>query len=157
MLTWILATAPAQEIRPEDVAGLAFVLLAIGIMLLIGLAINIVICALLYVAQKRVPAEHRKIDPLAVWLLLIPLFNLVWNFFVYRRIPQSYCSYFNAQGVQGKGDCGETIGLWLAICYACSIIPCVNYIAGPAALVLLIIFLVKIMGLRGEIPEAAAT
>jgi hypothetical protein len=55
------------------------------------------------------------------------------------------------------GDCGKGIGLWYAICAVCCIIPCLNYVAGPAALVLLIIYLVKVMDLKNQIPPQSGT
>jgi len=135
---------------------LAIVLMfAICIGVLIAIAIGVVICLLLYKCLQRVPAEHRKMEPGYAFLLLIPLFNLVWNFFVYQRIPESYASYFKSVGHEDVGDCGRMIGLWFAICSACSIVPLLNWIAGPAALVLLVIFLVKVWGLRGQIPDPA--
>ena len=98
-----------------------------------------------------------------IFLLLIPLFNLVWSFFVFQRIPASFKSYFDARGQTDVGDCGKGIGLWLAICMVSSMVPCVNYVAGPASLVLLIIFLIKAFELRGKVmadtgaPPAAPT
>lgn len=157
LATTFLTSSILAQAADEDLIALGAFLLVMGIALAVMFAISIVICAMLYVAQSRVPAEHRKIEPLMIWLLLIPLFNLVWNFFVFQRIPASYKSYFNAQGRADVGDCGQQIGLWYAICAAASIVPCVNYLAGPASLVLLIIFLVKVFGLRQQIPLTAAT
>ena len=97
------------------------------------------------------PASFRKSEPGLVWLLLIPIFNLVWNFFVFPWIADSYAAYFQSIGRTDVGDAGRGIGLAFAICAACAIVPCINLLAGPAALVLLIIFLVKIYGLKGQI------
>ena len=94
-------------------------------------------------------------EPGLVWLLMIPLVPLVWNFFVYLRLPESYQSYFASVGRTDVGDCGRGIGQWYAICFLACAVPCVNYVAGPAALVLLIIFLVKVMGLKNQIPMTA--
>ncbi len=138
-----------------DAAGLIVMLVFLMVILLISLAITIAICLMLHMVQSRVPVEHQKISPPAIWLLLIPLFGLVWNFFVFQRIPESYKSYFDSVGDTSVGDCGKAVGLWFAICAACSIVPCLNYIAGPASLVLLIIFLVKVFGFRGKIPVSA--
>jgi len=149
--------AQTGQLSEDEVVGLIAMLIIFAIVLVITFAISIVICAMLYVVQKRVPVEHRKIEPLHIWLLLIPFFNIVWNFFVFQRVPASYQSYFNAQGRTDVGDCGKQIGLWYAICAVVSIVPCVNYIAGPAALVLLIIFLVKMFGYRNMIPAEPAT
>jgi len=134
----------------EGVFAIGFFLTVIAIALAISLAIMIVICALLYNAQKAIPPEHRKIEPGLIWLLLIPLFNLIWNFQVFLKVPDSYKSHFDSRGRADVGDCGRGIGLWYSIAAACSIVPCVNYIAAPASLVLLIIFLVKMYGLKAQ-------
>lgn len=159
MMNEIVTTLPmllaAGQPTDEEILGLVAMLMIVIIAIGIGLLISIIVAALLYSIQSRVPAEHRKMDPIMVWLLLIPIFNLIWNFFVFQRIPESYKSYFDAQGRTDVGDCGKTIGLWYAICAVATIVPCLNYLAGPAALVLLIIFMVKMFQLRGMIAAAA--
>ena len=139
------------------IAGLIMAgLITAAITLAILFAILIVICALLHSALARVPPEHRTMEPGLVWLLLIPLFGIVWNFFVFLRIPESYKNYFTAQGRTDVGDCARGVGLWYAICGALLFVPCLNYLAVPAALVLLIIFLVKIFGLKSQISPPAS-
>lgn len=125
----------------------AFILVA----LVIGLAINAVVCWLVSSSLARIPAEHRKMEPGQVWLLMIPCWGIVWNFFVFQRVPESFQSYFASIGRQDVGDCGKQIGLWYAICGVCSFVPLLNYIAGPAGLVLLILSLVKFHQLKSEI------
>ena len=139
--------APPEELLPV-IIGVYGVALAIG--LIIGLGILALVCWLVSTALKAVPEQYREMSTGQVWFLMIPCFNLVWNFFVYQRVPRSFQNYFNAVGQTQHGDCGGQIGLWYAICAACSLIPCVNYIAGPASLVLLIIVIVKLWGLKGE-------
>lgn len=119
--------------------------------LVIGLAINAVVCWLVASSLARIPAEHRKMEPGQVWLLMIPCWGIVWNFFVFQRVPESFQSYFASIGRQDLGDCGKQIGLWYAICGACSFVPFLNYLAGPAGLVLLILNLVKFHQLKSEI------
>ena len=136
---------------PTEVLAGMMVFILIG--LAVALAVAIVLLYLIYSCYQRIPPQHRQMEPWQVWLLLIPLFNLVWNFFVYPKLAKSYQSYFAEQGRTDVGDCGEKIGLWYAICAAVCIIPCVNYVAGPAALVLWIIFLVKALTLKGQIAE----
>ena len=149
----VLATvSDAEAATAAAVLGLVVILVSMAI----TFAIGIVICLILYGCQERVPMEHRKIGAGQIWLLLIPLFSLVWNFFVFLRMPDSYKSYFDAQGRHDVGDCGRGIGLWFAICAAVSLVPCVQYVAAPAALVLLILFLVKMTSLKKELPELAA-
>ncbi len=119
--------------------------------LVIGLIINAVICYFISTWLKKVPAQHRKMEPGMVWLLMIPCFPIVWNFFVFQRVPDSFKSYFDSVGRTDVGDCGKGIGLAYAICAACSIIPLVQYIAGPATLVLMILNLIKINELKSKI------
>ncbi len=127
-------------------AGIFFV-----VILLVGLAIKIVIIVLLSGCLSKIPPEHREMEPGMVWLLLIPCFDIVWNFFVFIKIPKSFQRYFAAQGRTEFGDCGEQIGLWYSICFVGCMVPYVNAVAGIALLVLLIIFLVKVLGLKGQI------
>lgn len=148
-------TTLAQEPGAEELFALGVFLFAIGVVFLIMLLVYVIVAVLLYGCLARVPKEYRRMEPGLVFLLLIPVFNMIWNFFVFLRIPDSYKAYFASQGRTDVGDCGRSIGLWLSICVACSIVPCVNYISGPASLVLLIIFFVKIFGLKSQIPQAS--
>lgn len=147
------------DVAPEGL--LAGMIVAIVIGILVGLAIHAVFLYLVYGCFQRIPPQHRQMEPWQVWLCLIPFFGLVWNFFVYPKLAKSYQSYFAEQGRTDVGDCGEKIGLWFSISAAVAgvvgIIPCIGIIAvliaGPAALVLWIIFIVKALGLKGQIPE----
>jgi hypothetical protein len=137
-------------------------LLAGGILLVVFavfalvLVLQVFVCWLLSSTLTRVPAQFRKQEPGLVWLLLIPCVSLVWNFFVYPKVSQSLKAYFNSIGRNDVGDCAEGLGLAYSICVACSVVPFLNYLAGPAALVIVIIFLVKITSLKNEIPLEAA-
>ena len=114
-------------------------------------AIHVVICWLLYSAYSRVPASFRKLDPGLVWLLLIPCFSLIWNFFVFPAIGKSFKAYFDSIGRTDVGDCGEGIGLAYSILAIAGLVPYLGCLTGLAALVLLILFLVKIHGLKDQI------
>ena len=133
---------------------LEFAIVAFAVLFAIG--IQVLILYLLYDAQRAIPPEHRRIEPGQVWLLLIPLFNLVWNFFVFIRIPESYQSYFYSRGRYDVGDGGKSLGMWFSICTACSLIPCLGIIPAFVGLVVLIVFLVKITTLKGRVPQLAA-
>lgn len=149
--------APSSTGGPDDAAFFVVFIVIMLIALVVGLAIAIVINLLLQAPLKAIPQEHRQIEPGQVWLLLIPIFNLFWAFKVFLAIPDSFKSFFNSIDRHDVGDCGRTIGMWYAICVLCSIVPCVNYIAGPASLVLLILFLVKMHGYKDEVRTALGT
>lgn len=142
------------QLSEEEAGIIALIFGAVGCVgLLVGLAIMVVVIILLIKPLQKIPQHHRKIEPGMVWLLLIPLFNLVWNFFVYPRISQSFQSYFAEKGRTDVGDCGHAIGLALAICAALTWIPYAGCVVTVAVLVLLILYLVKIHGLANMIDE----
>jgi len=146
----------AARTGPDQLFAWGAFLLAIGIFVLLMLAISVAVCFFLSSCFRRIPPPHRQQEPGMVWLLLIPLFAFVWNFFVYPKLADSFASYFRAQGRTDVGDCGRGIGLAYCICTACAIVPCVGYLAALAAVILWIIFLVKAADLKRQIPEAQA-
>ena len=123
--------------------------------LLFHLALTIVVIFLVYTDFQRVPSAFRKLEPSLVWLLLIPCFNLVWNFYVFPRLADSFKAYFDSVGDTSVGNCGRDVGLGYAICTAASVIPFVGCLTGVVTLVLLILFLVKANELKNRIPIAA--
>jgi hypothetical protein len=134
--------------RPEQFVGLAVYAIIGGV----ALCIHIAVCFFLYGFYKRVPAQFRKMEPGMVWLLLIPCFNLVWNFFAFPRLSQSLRAYFASVGNTAVGDCGESLALAYAICEVATLIPCVGLILWIAVIVLLILFLIKANDLTRQIP-----
>lgn len=143
------APAPAQELSP---AAIAAIVIGSLIVFAILLAIAIAIILALSSCYARIPAQYRLMEPGMVWLLLIPCFGVIWNFFVYPRLSKSFQNYFSAHGRTDVGDCGYQIGLWFSICAAVSVIPLLQYCTAPIGLVFLIIYLVKVLGLKGQIP-----
>lgn len=91
---------------------------------------------------KAISEENRKMPPGNVWLLFIPLFNIVWQFIVVDKIAQSIgaeCSRLKIPVRENKPTYG--IGLAWNICNCFTIIP---VIGGLAALVTFIIYWVKV-------------
>jgi hypothetical protein len=134
------------------IAAMSGVIIVVALIFaLVMLGIWIFVCYLLSKCFERVPPEFRKQEPGMVWLLLIPCFNIIWNFFVYPRLAESYQGYFASVGQSDVGDCGRGIGMGYCICAACSLIPYIGALAGLASLVLLIMFLVKANELKNRI------
>lgn len=131
----------------EEVIGVAGGIMVLLLTLVVMLAVQIVICFILMTVLNRVPAQYRRMEPAMVWLLLIPIFNLIWMFMVFLRVPESLVAALTAKGDTTVGDGGRQLGLIYCICVLASFIPCVGGLAGIAALVLLILFLVKTWGL----------
>jgi len=122
----------------EAAAVIFFFMVVFAVML----AINIFVCWLLYRANEALPVAHRKIESWQAFLLLIPLFNLVWNFILFSRISGGFQSFFQSKNDASVGDCGAAIGLWTSIC---------AIFCGPIWLILMVVYLVKVSGLRTRV------
>lgn len=145
----------AIRLEPDQLFAGGLILVA-GMIFLVMLGITIAVCFFLSSCFKRIPPPYRQQEPGMVWLLLIPCFDIVWCFFVYPKLADSFASYFHAQGRTDVGDCGRGIALAYCICKACTVIPYIGLLPGLAALVLWIIFLVKASELKRQIPETWA-
>ena len=140
-----------------DEGSLAVLLAIIGIglsvVVVIFFLLALVTCYVLTSAINALPSEHRQIKTWQVWLLLIPCFNVVWNFIVFPAVSRSYESYFRSAGRAG----GDTVmlGMWYCVCCIGAFLPFVGGMAGLASLVILIIYLVRISGLKKQVISTA--
>ena len=136
-------------------AGMMTTILVVACaMIAVGIAIAVFYCLTLSKALQQVRPGNRDMEPGQVWLVLIPLFNLYWNFKIASDVPNSLRREFRERSMGERGDdYGANIGKWYAICSILNLVPILNYIAGPAALVLWIIFWVKIAGYSKQLRE----
>lgn len=87
----------------------------------------------------------RTMEPGMVWLGIIPLVNLVFNFFLVLAIAGSLRNEFRRRGVPvNEADPAQGIGLAMCICACCGIIPVLGVVASLASLVLWIVYWVKV-------------
>jgi hypothetical protein len=118
-------------------------------------------------ALSRVRPHNRLMEPGLVWLSLIPLFNIVWSFFIATRIPDSLANEFRERRRDDGSDYGRGIGLANAILGVVSIplqlmsmaadtkmLGLIQLPLGLASLVLFIIFWVRIAGYSGQLAAA---
>jgi hypothetical protein len=101
-------------------------------------------------ALSRCAPESRAMEPALVWLLYIPVFNLIWNFIVVSRISTSLQSEFQRRGITGL-DTGRELGLAMSILACLGLIPIVGVLAALAGIVCWILYWVKIAGLSGKL------
>jgi hypothetical protein len=127
------------------------VVIFVVIMIAVSLAVTIFFILTLQKALNRCSPENRAMQPGMTWLLLIPLFNLVWIFIVVINMAKSLGAEFQKRNIAIEPEPGKTIGLAYAILAACSIVPFVNYLTGIPALVCWIIYWVKIAGYSKEL------
>jgi hypothetical protein len=96
-------------------------------------------------ALAKCPPGSRTMEPGMVWLLLIPFFHLVWQFFVVMALGNSLGNEFRRRGIPCPDPLpGQSIGMAMCICGCFGIIPIINFLALPAAFVLWIVYWVKI-------------
>jgi hypothetical protein len=88
---------------------------------------------------------YRTMEPGMVWLLLVPLFSLIWSFLVVIAVARSLANEYARRGIVSPEPLpGQPIGIAMCVCVCCTIIPLLGILAGLASLVLWIVYWVKI-------------
>jgi len=96
-------------------------------------------------ALWRCAEESRTASPGSVWLMLIPLFNLVYGFILVGNIARSLGNEFARRGIApADRDPGKSLGIAMCILNLCSIIPVLGILLWFAGLICWIIYWVKI-------------
>jgi hypothetical protein len=94
---------------------------------------------------SKVSPSNRKMVPGQVWLSLIPLFGMVWQFIVVTRMADSLQAEFRERGITVPEEKpGYSLGIAYCVLYCCSIIPILGGLASLGGLVVWIIYWVKI-------------
>lgn len=102
-----------------------------------------------YTTIKSIQPANRLIQPYEVWLQLVPVFGLIWQFIVVSRMADSIRNEYQSQqhisflGI-GDGELQEkikervtyTTGFWFAVLLVCSFIPVIGLFIGIATLAL---------------------
>jgi hypothetical protein len=107
-------------------------------------------------ALTRVAPERRTMNPPMVWLGLIPLFSVVWNFIMVNALSKSLGAELTARNRPHENEPGKTIGLvWASLNAAC-LIPGLAFLLGIPVLIMWIIYWVKIAGFSAKIADPGA-
>jgi hypothetical protein len=113
---------------------------------------TIIYLAALQKALRRCAPESRTMPPGQVWLMLIPLFNVVWQFIIVSRMASSLRNEFlRRQLPLADPEPGKTLGIAMCVLVATSWIPILGMLTGPASLVCWILYWVKIAGYSRQI------
>jgi len=110
-----------------------------------------IICWQLVIAFESIPQRYRFQEPAHVWLLMVPLFNIYWNFKVLPALAESFQLYFYAHGIADVEDCGERLARWYCYLGITWLIPCLDFATGLASLVLVTLFLAEADKLKKRI------
>jgi hypothetical protein len=127
------------------------VIIAVLIGAAIGITINVFYLLTLQNVLKEVSNENRLVPAANVWLMFIPLFNLIYPFILYPKISDSIRNEYAARGLDAKGDFARQLGIALPILGLSGVIPFIGILASIANLILFIIFWVKMGEFKNEL------
>jgi len=88
--------------------------------------------------------KNRTMEPNLAWLALIPLFNLVWNFYIVAAVRNSNQKEFHERNIQYTGDFGYGIGLAYCILFCINFVPCFNFLSPIPSLICWIMYWIKV-------------
>jgi hypothetical protein len=84
-------------------------------------------------------------EPNQVWLYLVPIFGLIWQFIMVDNIGISLQAEFQKRNITVKEEKpGYRVGMIYCILFCCTIIPVVGIFAGLVGFIFWIIYWVKI-------------
>lgn len=125
-------------------AEVLIILIIVGFILLFALLPTIFYLISLQKALGRCQPHNRLMEPGLVWLMLIPIFNLIWQFFVVVNIAGSLEKEFTERGIASEPEPGKAVGFAMCILNVCGLIPYIGLLTGIGSLVCWIIYWVKI-------------
>jgi hypothetical protein len=126
-------------------------------LLLVGITVAIFYFLTLQNTLKVIQPKNRKMEPGQVWLGLIPIFGIVWHFFIIRRMADSISAEMKTRGFPVEPQPGYNIGLTFSIlsCFT----PFNQYmqpiggLLSIATLVFLIMYWLKINSYKQQIEQ----
>ena len=118
-----------------------------GVLCLFVLVVAIFYLITLSTTLAKCSESTRTMDPGLVWLLLIPIFNLIWHFFVVLALAKSLAAEFRARRIYpDELNPGQSGGIAMCVCGACGVIPLINIITLVPHLVLWVMYWYRIAG-----------
>jgi len=100
--------------------------------------------------------ENRLMRPNQAWLLVIPFFNIYWNFSVASRVADSLTNEFYDRKIAEEEHPGRIAGMWYAWLFLLSNIPLPAFILVTIGLLSIIYFVgywVKVNNFRNLLME----
>jgi hypothetical protein len=128
-------------------SGIAMMEGAVGLVTLAVLLLIMVFYLLtLQKALTRCAPENRAMAPGMVWLQIIPLLGMVWQFFNVINIAKSLGAEFQKRGMAEDPEPGKKLGLVMCILVCCTVIPILGLLASIGALICWVMYWIKIAG-----------
>ena len=97
-------------------------------------------------ALEKCALSSRTLSPGSLWVLLVPLVNLIFHFIVVTGIARSLGNEFRRRNaVNIEPAPGQSIGMAMCICMVCGIVPVLGIFTSIAGFILWIVYWVKIV------------
>jgi hypothetical protein len=88
--------------------------------------------------------ENRTLSPGLVWLLLVPLFNFLWHFYVVLNVSRSIRNEFLKRRVTSPPRSIPLLGLAMCLLSVLAFAPVVGTVAGIGAFICWIVYWAKV-------------
>lgn len=144
----------------DDSGAESLFLGGLGIMAILIVLAIVLVPMILYILsiQKSLGAideDKRSLSPGMAWLYVIPLFNLVWIFFLVSHLKRGY-EKMHAEGrLTRQVTAGYGVGIGYGVCCVLSMIPVINMIVAIPMIVLWIMHWVGVsQATKSVIPRA---
>jgi len=95
-------------------------------------------------ALDAVDPPLRPVAPGLVWLLLIPLFNFIWIFFLVVWITKGFEKMWQSQRLTAQTSAGFGVGIAYSVCWVLCLVPGLNLLLVIPSLVLWILHWVQV-------------
>ncbi len=82
----------------------------------------------LHRALDRCSPANRALSPYLVWLMVIPLFNVLWHFVVVMSLSKSLRREFEHRGMNESTAPGRDVGLAMCILFIAGLIPSLYFL-----------------------------
>jgi hypothetical protein len=128
------------------------IILVTGVLVLILIIPFVFYLITLQKTLEAISPENRKMAPGQVWLLFIPLFNLIWQFIVVNSIADSIaaeCRKLNITTNEARPTAG--IGIAKCVLSVCGLIPYLGSLCSVASIICWIIYWVKVAEYKNQI------
>ena len=146
----LLPTTASAYIDPNT-GGFFFQTIApfiyIGIILIPGIFYLLTLRKALLRCEK----SNRAMPPGQVWLQLIPLFNMIWHFFIVINVAKSLHNEFEQRGIKSDPMPGKSLGLAMCILGIISFVPYIGIWFGLISIICWIVYWVKISGYSAQL------
>lgn len=137
-------------IQNIGIPGIMIILFSLGLIILL----NVFYLINLQNTLKEVGESRRKVPASNVWLMFIPLFNLIYPFILYPKICDSLKAEYEHRGLNAQGNFGRGVGIAMPILSFACITPVLGMGAVIAHLVLFIIFWSKTAGYKIQLRQS---